>query len=281
MDILVTGITGYVGSRLAPRLHRDGHTVRGFVRRPPAAELGCPIVSGDAVTGAGLDAALDGIDVAYYLIHSMEASSAGAFRARERAAAENFAGAAVAAGVQRIVYLGGLAPASGRLSAHLASRLAVERILLGAVPASVAFRASIVIGAGSRSFRFLVRLVERLPVLAIPAWRTHRTAPIDERDAIEMLARAASAETVGGEALDAGGPDVVTYGELIDRIRDLMLVSRPMNREIVSSLSYTSPNVKKFRLPSVSAASRIALPNTSGVLPARYLSVSTRNPSMS
>ena len=157
----------------------------------------------------------------------MEPSTDGPFNVRERRAAENFARAAQTAGVGRIVYLGGLIPAHGPASAHLASRLAVEEILLGAGPCSVALRASIVIGAGSRSFRFLVRLVERLPVLAVPAWRTNRTNPIDERDVIEMLARAADADGVCGTSLDVGGPDVVTYGELIDRIREHMLVARP------------------------------------------------------
>jgi uncharacterized protein YbjT (DUF2867 family) len=234
MNILVTGITGFVGSLLAPRLERAGHTVRGFSRHAaPSPER--TVVSGDAVSGAGLAQALEGIDVAYFLIHSMEAVAPGsrdgsrptaAFGERERLAAENFAGAARAAGVGRVVYLGGLVPAGGPASAHLSSRLAVEEILLSAAPCSVAFRASIVIGARSRSFRFLVRLVERLPVLAVPAWRTHRTAPIDERDVVELLAAAATRD-VCGRSLDLGGPEVVTYGELIDRIRDHMLLSRP------------------------------------------------------
>jgi nucleoside-diphosphate-sugar epimerase len=120
-----------------------------------------------------------------------------------------------------------LIPAGGPASAHLVSRLEVERILLDASPCSCAFRASIVIGARSRSFRFLVRLVERLPVLALPAWRTHRTAPIDERDMIELLARAATSEAVCGQVLDAGGPEVVAYGEPIERVRDHMLLGRP------------------------------------------------------
>jgi uncharacterized protein YbjT (DUF2867 family) len=227
MNVLVTGMTGYVGSRLAPRLQRDGHTVRGLSRHPGVSPAGVTVLGGDAVSGAGLEQALEDIDVAYFLIHSMERSENGAFELRERRAAENFAQAAAAAGVRRIVYLGGLVPAGGPASQHLSSRLAVEEILLGAVPDSVAFRASIVIGAGSRSFRFLVRLVERLPVLALPAWRTHRTRPIDERDVVEFLARAATSEAVGGQSLDIGGPDTVSYGELIDRIRDLMLVSRP------------------------------------------------------
>jgi uncharacterized protein YbjT (DUF2867 family) len=227
VNILVTGITGYVGSRLTPRLLRDGHRVRGFTRHPGRVELGIPVATGDAVTGVGLDYALHGVDVAYFLIHSMEPSSNGAFDVRERAAAENFARAAVDAGVRRIVYLGGLVPATGPESLHLASRLEVENTLLDAVADSVALRASIVIGARSRSFRFLVHLVERLPVLAVPAWNIHVTQPIDERDVIELLARAATSDRVGGESLDIGGPDIVSYGELIDRIRHHMLVSRP------------------------------------------------------
>ncbi len=235
MRILVTGVSGFVGARLVPRLLRDGHELRGFARDPRRvdSDLGLPLVVGDAVSGAGLDAALDGIDVAYFLIHSMEpATDADApdFRARERVAAERFAAAARAAGVQRIVYLGGLVPRGAPASPHLASRLAVERVLLEEIPGSVALRASIVIGAGSRSFRFLVRLIERLPLVALPSWRTHRTQPIDERDVIEALARAATVPAAAGRSLDVAGPDVVSYGELIERIRDHLLLKRPLVR---------------------------------------------------
>jgi uncharacterized protein YbjT (DUF2867 family) len=229
MNVLVTGITGYVGSRLAPLLAREGHAVRGFTRRGDAT-LGFPVARGDLVSGEALQEAFEGIDVAYFLIHSMETSLDDSFPARERRAAENFAHAAREAGTSRVVYLGGLAPAASSASIHLRSRLEVERILLEAAPCSVALRASIVIGAGSRSFRFLVRLVERLPVLAIPAWRTNRTAPIDERDMLELLARAAGSEAVCGRALDAGGPEIVTYEELIERIRDNLLLNRPTLR---------------------------------------------------
>ncbi|MBV9839840.1 MAG: NAD(P)H-binding protein [Solirubrobacterales bacterium] len=228
MKILITGITGYIGSHLASRLARDGHQLRGFARDPARVPASIPAVQGDAVSGAGLTEALAGIEVAYFLIHSMESSLDGSFAVRERAAAERFAAAARAAGVRRIVYLGGPVPTGGPASAHLASRLAVEQIMLAAAPCSVALRASIVIGARSRPFRFLVRLVERLPVLAVPAWHARRTAPIDERDVIELLSRAATNEQVCGQSLDVAGPETVSYGELIDRIRDHMLIARPI-----------------------------------------------------
>lgn len=226
MNILVTGITGYIGSRLAPRLAAEGHAVRGFSRRGGTAGS-IPILKGDGVTGAGLEQALEDVQVAYYLMHSLEPSTDGSFSARELRTAENFARAAQAAGTERVIYLGGLIPPGGPRSPHLASRLAVERALLTAVPCGVAFRASIVIGAGSRSFRILVRLVERMPVIPLPAWHRHRTSPVDERDMIEVLARAATAEGICERFLDVAGPEDVTYGELIDRIRDGLLVGRP------------------------------------------------------
>ncbi|HEV2769146.1 MAG TPA: NAD-dependent epimerase/dehydratase family protein [Solirubrobacteraceae bacterium] len=238
MRILVTGVTGYVGGSLVPRLQRDGHELVGLSRRGAdgAGPSGVTMVAGDAFTGAGLARALEGVEVAFYLIHSMERASSGGggFADAERRSAEHFAGAARAAGVRRVVYLGGLVPSGERLSAHLASRLAVEEVLLDALPDALALRASIVVGARSRSFRFLVRLVERVPIMPLPPWTRFRTQPIDGRDMAELLGAAATVPTVAGRSLDAVGPDILSYREMIDRIRDHMLVPRPSLRLPVS-----------------------------------------------
>ncbi len=248
MHILITGITGYVGDALVPRLARDGHLLRGLARDPLRVRRTVggpplPIVRGDVVTGAGLAEALEGVDVAYYLVHSMERASARAFREREETGAMNFAVAARQAGVRRVVYLGGLLPPAGeglRLSPHLASRLAVEQILLAGVPGAVALRASIVVGARSRSFRFLVRLVERAPVLPLPPWARFRTRPIDGRDMVELLARAAVVPEAAGRSLDVAGPDVLSYGQMIERIRDLLIVGRPTLRLPIGATAIAS-----------------------------------------
>jgi uncharacterized protein YbjT (DUF2867 family) len=243
MRVLLTGASGFIGALLLPRLQARGYEVRALARDPARVHAELPIVCGDAVTGEGLWEALDGIEVAYYLIHSMERTGGeqGTFQARERLAAEHFAAAAVDRGVRRIVYLGGLLGAHSQIShsRHLASREEVERTLLAAVPDSVALRASIVVGARSRSFRLLVHLVERMRVLTLPAWRRYRTQPIDERDVAEMLVSAASAE-VGGRSLDIGGPDVLSYGEMIERIAELMMVHRPALGLRLSATPFTA-----------------------------------------
>ena len=224
---LVTGATGYVGGRLVDRLAGEGRRVRVLARDPSAVPPrdGVVAIQGDVLGGAGVAEALEGCSAAYYLVHAMEAADDDDFSSRDRRAAERFAGAARAAGVPRVVYLGGIAP-KGTPSPHLASRLEVERILLEALPASTALRASIIVGAGSASFRMLVRLVERLRVLPMPAWRDNRTQPIGERDAIEYLARTPTTPDAAGRSLDIVGPDVLSYGAMLDRIAELMGVGR-------------------------------------------------------
>ena len=230
---LVTGATGYVGGRLIERLRAEGRELRALARKPDRlARLdGVEAVGGDLIENRGLGEALDGVATAYYLVHSMEpagpsANGDGDFGARDRLAARNFGRAAIDAGVERIVYLGGIVPQGERISPHLASRREVEEILLEAVPSSTALRASIMVGARSSPFRLLVRLVERLRLLPFPAWRDHRTRPIFELDAIEYLARTPDVPAAAGRSLDIAGPDVLSYGEMIERIADAMGVSR-------------------------------------------------------
>ena len=225
---LVTGATGYVGGRLIERLRSDDREVRALARNPGrfAPVAGVDVAKGDLFVRDTLVAALEGVSTAYYLVHSMEAGSKNGFASRDRLAAENFAAAAKEAGVERIVYLGGLVPEGGPQSDHLASRMEVEEILLGALPRSTALRASIVVGARSSSFRILVRLVSSLRLLPLPAWRDNRTQPIFEGDAIEYLARTPATPEAEGKSLDIVGPETLSYGEMIERIAEAMGVGR-------------------------------------------------------
>jgi uncharacterized protein YbjT (DUF2867 family) len=224
---LVTGATGYVGGRLIGRLRADGREVRALARDPSrfAPVDGVDVARGDLLQRESLAQALEGCSTAYYLVHSMERGSTG-FVDRDRLAAENFVAAAQQAGVERIVYLGGLVPELGPQSDHLASRLEVEEILLAGLPRSTALRASILIGAHSSSFSILVRLVSNLRLLPLPSWRGNRTQPIFEGDAVEYLARTPSTPEAEGRSLDIVGPEVMSYGEMVERIADALGVGR-------------------------------------------------------
>jgi uncharacterized protein YbjT (DUF2867 family) len=217
MDVLLTGATGYVGGRLLPRLLEDGHTVRCLVRDPARASAlpdAARLVRGDVVSGDGLEEALAGIDVAYYLVHSMGAGG-GDFADRDRQAARAFGHAARAAGVGRVIYLGGLEASAG--SEHLRSRHEVAEILDELVEDLVYVRAAMVLGAGSASFQMLEHLVRRLPIMVTPRWIETRSQPVAIADVVGALAGLATLDDPPAE-VQLGGAEVLTYREMIERL---------------------------------------------------------------
>lgn len=217
--VLLTGASGYVGGRLLPRLERRGLLVRCFVRRPdfltdrvgPKTE----VVEGDVLREESLPPALEGVHTAYYMVHSMGSASREGFEAQDRLGAENFARAAVAAGVHRIVYLGGLGDEGSDLSPHLRSRHEVGRALRASGVPVVEFRASIVLGSGSLSFEMLSALVERLPAMVTPRWVRVIAQPISVDDLLAYLEAALDLEMDGSRIYEIGGAERVSYGELM------------------------------------------------------------------
>jgi uncharacterized protein YbjT (DUF2867 family) len=240
--IAVAGSTGYIGGLLCERLREEGLEVRALARHPERAEdlkeAGCEVVRADVLEAETLGSALQGADVAYYLVHSMGRGSDGDFAARDHQGAENFAAAAAAAGVKRVVYLGGL----GEGSKHLNSRhQTAEALRRGAVPV-VYFRAAAVLGAGSESFRTAFYLVRRLPAMITPRWVTTRTQPVAVADAVSYLAAAADLDLPCEREIEIGGPDVTTYGGMIDELaraqgrRPPLRVTVPLLTPFLSSL---------------------------------------------
>lgn len=217
-SVLLTGATGYVGGRLLPSLAADAHELelRCLVRDPARAPQAVRpyAVQGDAVSGEGLAAALDGIDVAYYLIHSMGRGGGDDFAERDRRAAETFGAAAARAGVRRLIYLGGLS--GGASSEHLRSRDEVADILARHVPQFVHVRAAMILGPGGASFEMLRALVSRLPAMICPRWIDTRTQPIALDDVVRALHALRDRDDVTGD-VELGGPDVLSYREMMDR----------------------------------------------------------------
>jgi uncharacterized protein YbjT (DUF2867 family) len=242
--ILLTGASGYVGSHLLAELRSRGRRVRALVRRPETADLPADVQlrKGDAVTGEGLAEALEGVRTAYYLIHFMGrgANPGEDFAERDRTAAVNFGEAARSAGVQRVVYLGGLGPTGEDASIHLRSRHEVAELLRQRVPELVYVRAAMVIGPGSASFEMLRHLVRRLPVMVTPRWVDTRSQPVSIQDVVRTLADAGERAEAAGE-IQLGGAEVLTYREMMARTaavldrRPPLIVKVPMLSPRLSS----------------------------------------------
>ena len=215
--ILLTGATGYVGGRLLPLLEAKGLRVRCLVRQPEnlknRVDSQVELVCGDVLDRDSLLAALQGVDTAYYLVHSM--GSTGSFEHQDRTAARNFAAAAKEAKVKRIIYLGGLGDDNEQLSAHLRSRHEVGDLLRESGCSVVEFRASIVIGSGSLSFELVRALVQRLPIMICPKWVSVQTQPIAIEDLLSYLLAALDYEDTENRIFEIGGPDQVSYGDIM------------------------------------------------------------------
>jgi len=219
MTVLVTGATGFVGSYLIPDLLDHGYDVRALSRNKEKAQSQLDsrveVVEGDVLDPETLDDVFTDIDVAYYLVHSLGIGEA--FEERDNRAADNFAEAASEAGVERVIYLGGLGETGPDLSPHLRSRREVEEHLRQGSYDLTTFRAAIIVGSGSASFEMVRQLVSRLPVMITPKWVRTPSQPIAIDDVIEYLRRAIETPETAGETLEIGGPEVLSYQEMMER----------------------------------------------------------------
>ncbi len=222
---LVTGASGYIGGRLVPELLSAGYAVRCMARdpgklgdRPWSGEV--EIAAADAMDDSAVRRAMEGVDVAYYLIHAL--GTGASFEQRDRTAAQTFAAAAQTAGVRRIIYLGGIASErADRLSPHLRSRAEVGDILLASGVPTAALQAAVIIGSGSASFEMLRYLTERLPAMITPRWVDTRIQPIAVHDVLRYLAGSAALPADVSRRFDIGGPDVLTYAEMMRRYAEV------------------------------------------------------------
>jgi uncharacterized protein YbjT (DUF2867 family) len=242
MRILVAGATGYIGSRLVPELLRRGHDVVAASSSVPAPQRfawgeAVDFVQMDATDPAQVAAALTSVDAVCYLVHGLSSRS---FRDRDRLAAETVRDAVDAAGVGRVVYLSGLVPEvpEDELSPHIASRLEVERILLGSTAATLSMRAGVVIGAGSTSFEIVRQTASTLLVQPVPLWMRSRVQPIGVADVLRALADALEGDAVGD--VDVGGPDVISYPDLLALYAEVAGLTRVQVPALVAPVTAVS-----------------------------------------
>ena len=239
---LVTGATGYIGGQLVPELLGRGHAVRAMARKPAKLDRApwrsqVEVTAGDLTKPDSLVKAFDGMDVVYYLVHSMGTSKD--FVAEEAESARNVVAAAEKAGVRRIVYLSGLHPEGADLSRHLGSRVEVGEILLASSIETVVLQAGIVIGSGSASFEMVRHLTDRLPVMTTPKWVHNKIQPISIDDALYYLAEAASADVPESRTWDVGGPDVMEYGDAMQTYADVA----GLRRRVMVVLPFLTPTI--------------------------------------
>jgi uncharacterized protein YbjT (DUF2867 family) len=233
LTVTVTGASGFVGSHLCRALEEAGHTVRAMTRHPDTYEGAGEPVHGDVSDPDSLRDALEGADAAYYLVHSLDRED---FEDADAQAARDFSAAAAAAGVRRIVYLGGLGREDQDLSAHLRSRREVEHLLgQDGVPVTV-LRAAIVVGHGGISWEITRQLVDHLPAMVVPHWATTRTQPIALRDAVAYLVGVLEPAEAEGRTFEIGGPEVLTYAEMMQRASKV-IKNRPLPMLAVPLLS--------------------------------------------
>lgn len=266
--VAVAGATGYIGTRLVPRLADAGYSVRCLVRSPRKLDdrqwKGRPeieIVKADLEDLEALAAQLEGCEAAYYLVHSME-SAGSDYAERDRTLAAGFRDAAARAGVQRLIYLGGLGHSNAQLSQHLRSRREVERVLCeGPVPVT-AFRAAMIIGSGSASFEILRYLTERLPILITPRWVRTESQPIAVRDVLHYLVQCLGVPETRGRTLEVGGPDILTYEDLLQMTAE----ARKLPRRIIIPVPVLTPFLSSLWIHLITPVSaRLARPLAEGL----------------